>query len=177
MADTEEERRFVGPRRGQIVFALLFLGVSLFLLSQIGEQTKWMNKVKFAAQPRLWPAIGLGGMVLFSALHLWKLPRKRMVREDWQEAKIWLVPLEFALWFLIYVWMTPIIGYLLSTILFTQVLVFRMGYRKRSYKIAGLGFAICVVVIFKSFLQVKIPGGAIYEYLPAALRNFLILNF
>lgn len=177
MADTEEERRFVGPRRGQILFALLFLGMSLFLLAQIGTQTKWMTKVKFAAQPRLWPAIGLGGMVLFSALHLWTLPRKKTRRDDWQEVKIWLIPFEFALWFLIYVWATPIVGYLLSTIVFTQILILRMGYRQLGFKIAGLGFAICVVVIFKSVLQVKIPGGAIYEYLPSALRNFFILNF
>ena len=33
------------------------------------------------------------------------------------------------------------------------------------------------VLVFKSMLSVKIPGGEIYEYLPAALRNFMILNF
>ena len=38
-------------------------------------------------------------------------------------------------------------------------------------------FAVLVVLIFKSFLQVKIPGAAIYEYLPGALRSFFILNF
>jgi hypothetical protein len=37
--------------------------------------------------------------------------------------------------------------------------------------------ALAVVVVFKSFLSVKIPGGAIYEYLPDALRSFFILNF
>jgi len=40
---------------------------------------------------------------------------------------------------------------------------------------AGIGF--CIVVIFKSFLEVKIPGGVIYEFLPNVLRNFFILNF
>jgi hypothetical protein len=40
---------------------------------------------------------------------------------------------------------------------------------------ACIGFSI--VVIFKSFLEVKIPGGAIYELLPNALRSFFILNF
>lgn len=177
MSETEEEKRFVGPKRGQLIFAVLFLLVSLVLLSQIGEQTKWMKKVKFAAQPRLWPAIGLGGMVLFTALHLWKLPRRKTQADDWREAKIWLIPFEFAFWFLIYVLVTPIIGYMFATLIFTQIMIFRMGYRGPKFQLAGLGFAIGVVLLFKSFLQVKIPGGAIYEYLPGAMRNFFILNF
>ena len=37
----------------------------------------------------------------------------------------------------------------------------------------GLG----IVLVFKAALSVKIPGGAIYEYLPDTLRNFLIVNF
>ena len=66
---TEKERRFVGPRRGQLIFALFFVVVSLLLISQIGTQTKWVEKSKFFAQPRFWPAIGLGGMVLLGGLH------------------------------------------------------------------------------------------------------------
>jgi len=34
-----------------------------------------------------------------------------------------------------------------------------------------------IVLIFKTFLEVKIPGGAIYEFLPNTLRSFMILNF
>lgn len=29
----------------------------------------------------------------------------------------------------------------------------------------------------RKYLEVKIPGGAIYEFLPNALRSFFILNF
>ncbi len=35
---------------------------------------------------------------------------------------------------------------------------------------------IAVVVLFKSILQVKIPGGEIYSIFPEAIRNFLILR-
>ena len=41
--------------------------------------------------------------------------------------------------------------------------------------VVGLAFAI--VVIFKAFLQVKIPGGGIYEALPSALRSFMLTYF
>jgi hypothetical protein len=37
--------------------------------------------------------------------------------------------------------------------------------------------ALSIVLVFKTFLEVKIPGGAIYEYLPDTLRTFMILNF
>ena len=62
---SEKERRFVGPRRGQLIFALFFVGVSIVLLAMIPDQTRWVNKTKFFAQPRFWPAVGLGLMVLF----------------------------------------------------------------------------------------------------------------
>ena len=40
---------------------------------------------------------------------------------------------------------------------------------------AAAGVGLFTVVLFKSLLQVKIPGGAVYEFLPGALRNFMIL--
>ncbi len=64
---SERERRFVGPRRGQLLFVLTFLTLSVLLLSQIGTQTAWVKKTDFFAQPRFWPAVGVGGMVLFTA--------------------------------------------------------------------------------------------------------------
>jgi hypothetical protein len=32
-----------------------------------------------------------------------------------------------------------------------------------------------IVLFFKAFLQVKIPGAALYEYLPVGIRTFFIL--
>jgi hypothetical protein len=37
--------------------------------------------------------------------------------------------------------------------------------------------ALSIVLVFKTFLEVKIPGGIIYEFLPSTLRSFMILNF
>jgi hypothetical protein len=167
----------IGRRSGQLIFALAFLGLSLLLASQIGEQTKWAAKTKFFAQPRFWPAVSLGGMVLFGALHLRSLPRKKILRYDWREARTWASVLEYVGWFLAYVWAVPVIGYLPATMIFMPAMAWRLGYRSRMMIWISAGFAVAVVVLFKMLLEVKIPGGMIYEYLPGALRSFFILNF
>lgn len=172
---TERERRFVGPRRGQLLFALGFLALSVLLLSQIGRETDWVEKTRLTAQPRFWPAIGLGVMVLAGGLHLWRLPWKRLTRFDRAEAVRWLSVLEFALWFMAYVLIVPILGYLPVTMIFVPALAWRMGYRTRFMMILSVLFAVTVVVVFKGFLSVRIPGGMIYDYLPGALRSFAIL--
>lgn len=172
---SERERRFVGPRRGQVIFAIGFLVIGLLLLSQIGRETVWAEQTSFFAQPRFWPAVGLGLMVIFGALHLRALPWRRVSRYDLAELRRWASVLEFALWFLAYVLLVPVLGYLPVTLVFVPALTWRMGYRGTPMLAAGLVFAVAVVVLFKSLLSVRIPGGAVYEYLPDGLRGFFIL--
>jgi hypothetical protein len=172
-----EERRFPAPLRGQFLFALIFLIFSALLLSQLGDQTKWVKKTSFAAQPRFWPMVGLILMVCCTSLHLWRLPRRTMVPADWKEAKKWVAVVEYGMWFFAYVVTVPIVGYLFSTVIFMPALTYRMGYRRTNTLIWSVIFGFGTVVLFKSFLSVKIPGGLIYEYFPSAVRNFFILNF
>ena len=175
--DSVEERRFIGPISGQLIFALLFLALSILLISQLGDHTKWIKKTKLAAQPRLWPMFALTGMVFFTGLHLWRLPRRKILHVDLQEAKRWLQVIEYCVWFIAYVWVVPNLGYLISTLIFLPALAYRAGYHNRKMMTYAAGIGFSIVVIFKSFLEVKIPGGAIYEFLPNALRSFFILNF
>ncbi|WP_073248834.1 tripartite tricarboxylate transporter TctB family protein [Shimia gijangensis] len=172
-----EEKRFKGPLRGQLLFAIVFLVAALLLLSQLGDQTKWVKRTKFFAQPRFWPAVSIIGMVLFGGLHLWKLPRRKFDRADFVEWRVWLFTIEWVLWFLIYVILVPIIGYLPVTMVFMPILMWRMGYRSKKMLWISVFFGVAVVILFKALLDVKIPGGATYEYLPGALRSFFILNF
>ena len=74
-----------------------------------------------------------------------------------------------------YVWIVPVVGYLPTTVLFTNLLTIRMGYREKKVYIAATIMAIFIVVLFKGFLSVKIPGGQWYEYLPDGVRNFMLL--
>ena len=168
---------FPGRRAGQFLFAAAFLALSVLLLSQIGGQTVWKKGANLAAQARFWPAIGLGGMVLFTALHLWHMPRRmrRVTRPDWAETRRWAGVLEYAGWFAAYVFTVPVLGYLPMTLAFALALTWRLGYRSRRWLAVAAVFAVAVVVIFKGLLSVRIPGAMVYEYLPGALRSFAIL--
>lgn len=164
-------------RAGQILFAVGFTAVAVLLVALLGDQTVWKAKVNFFAQPRFWPAVGVIGMAVFGALHLKTLQKTRISRYDMREARVWFESVEYALWFLVYVWVVPIVGYLPVTLVFALLLTWRLGYRSRKMLWISAVFAVFVVVLFKTMLQVKIPGGLIYEYLPAGLRSFFILNF
>ena len=120
------------------------------------------------------------GMVIFGAGELVvSLRRFRHQATGSVPAELfdWVKAIEFAGWFLVYVLLVPIIGYLLSTLLFCVLLTWRLGYRSGSHLGAAAITGATVVLIFKSMLSVKIPGGQVYEALPATLRNFMILNF
>lgn len=164
-------------RPGDIVFAAAFLAFSIFLLSQLGNQTSWKNGAKLAAQPSFWPAVSLGAMTFFAALHLLGSALSPRIDGRWKEIGFWMRALEYVLWFMVYVWMVPLIGYLLATILGATLLALRAGYRTRTMLLSAAVGGFLVVVIFKSFLQVKIPGGAIYELLPTAARSFMLTYF
>ena len=165
-----------GRRAGQVLFAIFAVGASALLLSQIDSQTKWVEGTKFAAQPRFWPAVGLFSMTVFAVLHLWRLPRRAIRRDDWREGRKWLEPLEYAVWFMGYVFLVPVVGFLPMTVGFAVALTLRLGYRGGRWMLIAALFGIAVVLIFKAFLGVKIPGAAFYEIFPEPLRSFAILN-
>lgn len=167
----------IARRPGELLFAKLFLGLALILLALIGSQTAWLPGKGLAAQPRTWPAIGLGGMALFGLLHLMGKFRVTRTPGRWREAWLWLRSLEYVFWYLLYVFAVPRLGYLPSTVLFCLFLTWRAGYRKKIAYLSAVLFSTSVVLLFKTLLHVRIPGGAVYEYLPSALRNFMILNF
>ena len=161
---------------GQSVFILASLVLTLGLLSQIGRQTVWVEDAKsFAAQPRFWPAVALMVMTFGLAAHLWLMKRRRPDRLDWVEARRWLEPLEYVLWFMGYVYLVPQIGFLPMSVLFACLLTVRLGYRGTGYIATAALFAVAMVILFKGFLGVRIPGAALYEFLPAGLRSFFIL--
>jgi hypothetical protein len=188
-----------GSSHGQLLFALMFIVLAVFLLSQLGEQTKFSSKGKLFAQPAFWPAVGVIGMVFFGALHL--VARLLDIRKkgvatapttspgttdktagnifsvEFREGARWLLAFEYLGWFMVYVYVTPKIGYLLSTIIFLVLLTWRSGYRSKRMLLIAAAVGFAIVLVFKSFLGVKIPGGAVYEALPDAIRSFMIVNF
>ncbi len=172
----------VEERPGAVVFAVAVCLGALVLLTQINEQTKWLNGSALLVQPRFWPGLCLAGFAFFALCHLIgtsirhrQSGRHRLLPLD--ELTNWARPLEFALYFMAYVFLVPQLGYLPTTLLALPALVFRLGYRHPSKLIAAVLVGLCTVVVFKTLLQVRIPGGRWYELLPDDLRNVFILYF
>ena len=164
-------------RPGDLVFALAFMAFSLFLLFTIDGQVTWHKGTRFLAQPAFVPWLAVVCMVLFGALHLLSSVLSPRIMGRLGEMAFWLRAFEYVAWFMVYVLAVPRVGYLLSSILFCVILTLRLGYRAPRMLLIAACFGIAVVLVFKTFLQVKVPGGAIYETLPTALRSFMLTYF
>ena len=167
---------------GDLVFAILMLFIVMVLLVSIPFETKWFDGVPLVKQPRLWPTFCLVGMALFGVpycIQIWRNYKFQLgqVQGELNELSSWLKPLEFVLYFVLYVWFVPLIGYLLSTLLFFSLLTIRVGYRTLLMFWVSLATGFGIVVVFKSLLKVKIAIGAIYDYLPDGLATFFMIYF
>lgn len=162
-------------RPGDIVFAWAFLAFALFLLWHLPTQTAAPSGGKLVAQPRFWPAVSLGGMAVFAALHLIGSAVSERLWGRWREVLTWARSLEFAAWFIVYALTVRYLGYLPSTLILVLILLVRLGYSSRATLAWGAVAAIAIVVLFKAVLQVKLPSGAVYEYLPDGLRQIMMI--
>jgi hypothetical protein len=161
---------------GQVVFVIGAVVAVALLILALPTQTVWTDRARtFAAQPRFWPAVALATMLIGFGVHLIRMKRRRTDRLDWIEARRWLEPIEYLVWFMAYVFAVPVLGFLPMSLAFAIALTYRLGYRSRlSLGLAAL-FALSMVVLFKGLLGVNIPGAAIYDYLPGALRSFALI--
>ncbi len=161
---------------GEILFVTVTMAIALALLAAVPWETAWLPGKGLAAQPRFWPTLSLGGVVLFGLMN--GLSRVRVARTPgrWQEATVWVRSLEFVGWYMLYVLAIPVIGYLAATLFFCTGLALRAGYRGRTVWIAA-GFGLFVVLFFKTGMNVKIPAGSVYDVAPESIRYILIRYF
>ncbi len=179
VSDYQQADAFVtsGFSLAQVVFGILAFLVALVFLILFPFQIQVFDELAFHKQPGLWPLISLVGMLIFGffqVVQYWL--NKEMLSEPGfvSESVVWVKALEYAGWFMAYVYLVPATGYLPTTLFFAAMLTWRLGYR--SFRMIGSAVlaGLVIVVLFKSFLQVKIPGGAVYQFLPDATRNFMI---
>jgi len=166
-------------RGGRLLFAVLFALFTAFLLSQLTSETRFTPGKQLFAQPRFWPGASVIGMFVFGLGYVISL---FINRDDTSGGVIhelaqWLKSFEYFAWFMAYVFAVPVVGYLPTTLLFMFLITLRLGYRSKKTITAALLCGFLVVLLFKTGLSVNIPGGAIYEYLPKALRSFMISHF
>lgn len=180
MRDQGDIRKLVEPphHRAEIVFGVAAFGFAIFLASQISTQVQWAANTPWLKQPSLFAIVSIAGMILFGTLELffaWRRNASGRGESIAGEVSYWLRAIEYIAWFMAYVLSVPVVGYLPATLVFCVLLTYRLGYRSGRVLLAAAGTGLATVVIFKSLLSVKIPGGVVYEYLPSALRNFMIL--
>lgn len=162
-------------RPGDLVFAVMFMAFSVFLLSQLGKQTSWAKRTPWHGQPGLWPGVAVVGMTVFGALHLLGSLVSPRIEGRWTEVVFWLRSLEYVLYFLIYVALVPLCGYLPTTVAFTLFLARRTGFRSWRILLLAAIFGAVTALLFRGFLQVKIPAGALYDHLPASIRSVALI--
>lgn len=182
MTDRNQLQGLAEPRhhRAEIVFGAVSLLAALVLCGLLPFEVQWLKNKPFTQQPGFSAAISIAGMLAFGVLEFlfaWRRNADGRGESIVAEVRFWIVSLEYAFWFMAYVLILPVLGYLPSTVAFCLLLTWRLGYRSPAVLCAAVLIGIATVLVFKSFLSVKIPGGVLYEYFPASLRNILIVYF
>jgi len=110
-------------------------------------------------------------------LHRWRQRFLLPTSAGFELAK-YAAALEFVAYFIGYTLLVPFLGYLLSTLVAGTYLTWRLGYRSPVWLLRGLLCSFAIVVIFRTFLQIKTPVSIwLYDQLPTALRAFMLTYF
>ncbi|MCB1356667.1 MAG: tripartite tricarboxylate transporter TctB family protein [Maritimibacter sp.] len=163
-------------RPGDLVFAIGFFAVALAAAAVLPAQAAFLPDRMLVSQPGFWPAVGVAMMVVFGAAHLLSTVNAPRLPGRLREVMAWGRSLEFVAWFVVYVLIVPLIGYLPATLLFALLLGLRLGYRSPRGLLASALFAVAVVLVFRAGLGVRIPAGEIYQFLPPSIRSFAMTN-
>jgi len=90
----------------------------------------------------------------------------------------YLAALEYVGYFVLYTLIVPVLGYLFSTVILGVFLTWRLGYRTLKWILTGFISSLSVVVVFRSFLQIKTPLNIwLYDQFPAGMRAFMLTFF
>ncbi len=159
-----------------------YLGHQLGVVEIEGRVTRLGSILK---QSWVVPLICLMILVPASIMNLfqsWKVHRWRQrfllpTDASYETAK-YAAALEYVAYFILYTLSVPLLGYLISTLLLGVYLTWRLGYRTPKWLLVGLLSSFAVVVVFRSFLQIKTPVSIwLYDQLPAGLRVFMLTYF
>ncbi len=136
-------------------------------------------------QPALMPSIAISVMLLSAAYlfgkHIYRLRtnrelniENRLIRNEVLE---WFKPLEYFIYYCLYIWLLGIVGYFLSSLIFIIILCVRTGLRNAKWMLVALMSAFALVALFRWGLKIWVPVADLYDLFPKNIRIFLMRNF
>lgn len=157
------------------LYAVFAFVLTIFLFFNIPFQTTYFEGVVWSKQPATWPSIAILGMLLAGLGHIVLLRHAKWDENPLalsEDIKLQLHAGEYAFWFVLYIFAVGYIGYLPSSIVFALFLGWRIGIRSLKKYLLLISTATIIVVLFKAILKVRIPGGELYNLLPANFELF-----
>ena len=139
---------------------------AIFLLSICG--VLWYEVLPYSMLASFFPKIVIGVLALLSLILLFRSfikGEKRWLFQDIDKKYIIFAVAILAVW----IGTIPVLGFLISSIVFFTTLVWLMGKKKKSISSIVLALIIvCCIVsvfyfIFKEILLVPLPGGMLFE--------------
>lgn len=165
-------------------FALtaIFAAISVALLIALPMQTRsGPENAGWWTQPWLMPSIAISVLVIANVISLLRdfvslrrdLPSAAEKTDALRQAYGWFRPLEFFAYFMGYLGLLGYLGYFLSTAIFLQFLLYRVGLRTTAWRVKGLFAAVIMTAIFRWGLGIWVPTAELYDLFPDVVRKFL----
>ena len=171
------------PGTGIFFGFLTIVSVGLLLLTPV-QTSAPPDGQGWWTHPALMPTFSL---VFFAATSVWLLvqhnraAQKHGVQNDRAavsaELLEWVKPLEYFIYYFLYIWLLGLIGYFMSSALFAVGVGMRVGLRSRRWVYTGILFALALTALFRWGLNIWFPAPWLFEQLPGGLRIFFIRNF
>jgi hypothetical protein len=151
------DNRDAGRQPAELAFAVAGTVTAGAFALLLPFQAAWRPGWDLAAQPGLWPALGIGMMLVCGVC--WIAGLWREVRADGAPPGGWLVAAEYMLWFLAYGWLVPLAGYLIATVIALPLLAHRAGYRGWRPTVVAIATALGLALVFQFALSVALPAS------------------
>lgn len=163
----------------------IMAGISILLLILLPFQTDSAPDGQgWWTQPALMPTVSL---VFFAATaiylfvqHMAAARRSHVVIDRpaiSAELIEWIRPLEYFIYYGIYIWLLSIVGYFLSSAIFAAGVCLRVGLREPKWVYFSILFALALTALFRWGLNIFFPAPVLFELFPGGFGNFLIRNF
>jgi len=171
------------PGTGIFLGFMAVVSITLLLLTPFATKPGPSNQ-GWWTQPALMPTFSL---ILFAAAanylflqHLWTVRKNGLQQERsavLKELTQWVLPLEYFVYYLIYIWLLGLVGYFLSSAIFAIGVSLRVGLRSGRWVLTAILFALALTALFRWGLHIWFPKVALFELFPKEPRIFLSRNF